>query len=79
MHAFLYMDQIPYKSILSFFIPKCVLFSATNVVERTIFLPIETPSEQREAPPCSPPLCYNMLIKAADSFCPGEPTERWTR
>lgn len=45
------------------------------MVETTIFLPIKTPSEQREAPPCSPPLCYDMFIKAADSFCPGRPTE----
>lgn len=44
-------------------------------MERTIFLPIKTPSEQREAPPCSPPLCYDLFIKAADSFCPGRPTE----
>lgn len=44
-------------------------------MERTIFVPIKTPSEQREAPPCSPPLCYDLFIKAADSFCPGRPTE----
>lgn len=44
------------------------------MVESTIFLPIETPSEQREAPPCSSPLCYNLFIKVADSFCPWQPT-----
>lgn len=34
------------------------------------FLPIETPSVQREAPPCSPLLCYNLFMQAADNFCP---------
>lgn len=34
------------------------------------FLPIETPSVQREAPPCSPLLCYNLFLQAADNFCP---------
>lgn len=63
------------KTPLTVLFLSCCFFSTCNVVETTIFLPIKTPSEQREAPPCSPPLCYNMFIKAADSFCPGRPTE----
>lgn len=66
------MNQILWRSkkkVLSLF-AKFALFSARNVVERTIFLPIETPSERRAAPSCSPLLCYNLFIQAADNFCP---------